>query len=685
MTSKNYFSGKDIQFNFKNLINWKKIAPLFRDVKSKNNPNGNMSLEDAVEEFSYPLTIIGKISAELLEKSAKETDEIGARLENGKVLYTKGHIEAMSQLKGSDLIGINLKEEFGGFNMPVTVYMMGLEMLCEADASIMTTYALNPGVGMMMQKYAPKNLQQEYVPGIAKGDISGSMALTESDAGSDLGGILVKSLKDTNTKAIKEEGKDYWKLNGEKIFISNGNGDVSLVLARSDPKTNGTTKGLSIYLVPRIIEENGKTIENFKLTRLEHKMGIKGSVTATLQFGGSVGYLIGKEGDGMNHMFDLMNEARLGVGAQALGIAQKCLEESIEYATTIRKQFGKFIGNHELVADKIFDMETGVIAMRSLLYRACEYKDLYEGHEKKSGIFEEKLNYLKANKKEIDALTKEKENLGEEKNIELEKRIEMLNNKIKCLQDKIRGLDYKTLKEELSIEKKQANKYKYLAREMVPLVKYFLAEEGERIASDNVQIHGGMGYMKEMPAERHYRDIRITNIYEGTSQMQALLAVKDISKSKVIPYLESISSLARGAGSIFKSDLEKKAAKAETYYNKTIDYLARQVGFVNLIKIKFRLPGLNKKKIDYATTYSMLSAERFTRLKTYKIISDILLEQAKEFPERKIFAERFIDTYLPKMGDESKAIRSGNVSTFKYRDEYLKPLMEENTNQFKNK
>ena len=249
------------------------------------------------------------------------------------------------------------------------------------------------------------------------------------------------------------------------------------MLARSDQDQSGT-KGLSMFLVPRFIEKDSHRINNFKIETIEHKLGIKGSPTCELSFDSSTGYLVGEEGQGLKQMFYLMNEARLGVSAQALGVAQKAYEEAKAYASE-RVQFGKPIIQHELIADKLYDMETDIIAMRSLIYKACEYDDLKEGYKEK---------------------LKELEDGSHEK---------------------------------LKIEKLY-RRYTYLARDMVPLVKYFASEKSFQIARDNLQIHGGNGYTEDFPAEMHLRDSIITTIYEGTSQIQALMSVRDtLKKSKV--------------------------------------------------------------------------------------------------------------------------------------------------------
>lgn len=587
MAKKSYFLEEDIQFHFKNTVNWKKIVPLYEEL------DNNFKLEDAVAMYEATLKELGTISANELAETAKESDEVGAKLENGEVVYTEGFKQGLKAFKESDALALNVKREYSGPGMPGIINVINMEMLCKADPAFMTVYAFYAGVAKTLEAFASEEMKKEYIPKLALGECNGSMSLTESDAGSDLGQI----------RTTAENKGNHWEITGNKIFISNGNGELSLVLARSDPKTEGKTDGLSMYLVPRFIEKDGNKTANFKLERLEHKLGIRGSPTLELSFDKSTGYLVGKEGEGLKEMFYLMNEARLGVAVQALGIAQKALEEAKEYSTQ-RVQFGKPIGKHELLADKLLDMETDVKAIRSMIYKAAEYEDM------KTGL-EGKLKNFNGNKEEKAKL------------------------------------------------EKQFKKYKFLAREMIPLIKYFAAEKSVQIARDNVQIHGGNGYTTEYAAEMHLRNSVITAIYEGTSQIQALMAMGDTLKSsKAIPYLEGWRSAYKNIRNFFKRPLDFTKNIAENYLNESVDYLRRPFFIAKLKK--------DKKLEAKALSYAMLSAEKLTRLKTYKVITDILVEEAKKFPERKPLAERFIRNYFPEMRKEYGMICSGDKTTLKY-------------------
>ncbi|MBM3200322.1 hypothetical protein FJZ53_05265 [Candidatus Woesearchaeota archaeon] len=587
MAKKSYFLEEDIQFHFKNTIDWKKIAPLYEELDDK------FKLEDAVGMYNATLKELGTISANELEETAKESDEVGAKLEDGEVVYTEGFKQGLKAFKESDALALNVKREYSGPGMPGIVNVINMEMMCKADPAFMTVYAFYAGVAKTLEASASEEMKQKYIPMLVSGECNGSMSLTEPDAGSDLGQI----------RTLAENKGDHWEVTGNKIFISNGNGELSLVLARSDPKTEGKTGGLSMYLVPRFIEKNGKKATNFKLERLEHKLGIKGSPTLELSFDKSIGYLVGKEGDGLKQMFYLMNEARLGVSVQALGIAQKALEEAKEYANQ-RVQFGKAIGKHELLADKILDMETDVKAIRSLIYKAAEYEDI------KTGL-EDKLKNFTGNKEEKAKL------------------------------------------------QRQFKKYKFLAREMIPLIKYFAAEKSIQIARDNVQIHGGNGYTTEYNAELHLRNAVITAIYEGTSQIQSLMAMGDTLKSsKVLPYVESFKSVGRLCKALVKGKMGSNVIFAQDYFNRAVDYMKRPFAIAKLKK--------DRKAEAKALSYAMLYSERLTKLKAYKTVIEILVDEAKKFPERKPLAERFIRNYMPEMRKESEFICSGDKTTLDY-------------------
>lgn len=584
MAKKSYFLNDDIQFHFKNTINWNHLIPLYEDLDE------NFKLNQAIDMYNDTLKELGTIAANELEETALDSDKTGVELSDGGVIITEGFTKALKAFKDAEALALNVKPEYGGVGMPGSIHMINIEMISMADPAFMTMYAFYSGVSKTLEVFGSEEIKKKYIPLLVRGDCGGSMSLTEPDAGSDLGNI--------RTKAEKKD--DHWEISGNKIFITNGGGELTLVLARSDPEAKGT-KGLSMFLVPRFIEKDGKKEKNFSIETIEHKLGIRASPTCELLFDKSIGYLVGEEGAGLKQMFFLMNEARLGVSVQALGIAQKAYEEAKEYASG-RVQFGKPIIQHELIADKLFDMETDIKAMRSFIYKACEYEDLKEGYRYR--------------------------------------------------------LEKQDSEKDKSLLEKKHSRYKYLAREMIPIVKYFVTEKSIQIARDSLQIHGGNGYTTDYPAEMHLRDSIITTIYEGTSQIQALMALNDtLKRSKIFPVVQLFKNFGKRIGCIFTSFLKRKLIKAEIEFSKAVCYLKRPFIFAKLFG--------NKKKEKAALSYAMLCAERLTRLKAYMTIIKILVDEASRFKQRKTTARRFIRNYLPEIKKESKIIRSGDKGTLK--------------------
>lgn len=560
---KNFFWNKDIKFHFGNTINWGKIVPLYEEKGT--------SLKEALDMYKLALDQLGTIMVTELVETAKDTDEFGTEFieKEQKVIYSEGFKNTLKTLKKYGYMALDVKREYEGPGMPGIVHMINLEMMARADPAFMISYSFYSAVAKTLEQFATEELKEKYIPKLVSGECAGSMAMTESEAGTYVGGIVTKAEKNDNN----------WELSGQKIFITNGDAELSIVLARSDPDSKGL-KGLSMFLVPRFIEKEDKKVNNFRIGRLEHKMGIRGSSTAELNYEKTIGYLVGKEGEGMKQMFHLMNKERLAVAAQSLGLAEVALKTTKEYAKQ-RVQFDKPICEHEPVADKLFDMETDVKAMRSLFYKAIEYDDIKAGLEDKLKNFE-----------------------GEER---------------------------KELEQEFK-------KYSYLARELIPLAKYFITERCIEICRDAIHLHGGYGYITETGVERYLRDSVIMPIYEGTSQAQALMAVKDMIKSEN-PYLELDDNILKSEDS-----LDKQLVEAKTELNKAIDYL--------------------KKETE---PYVRLYSESFTRLKACTMMAKFLVEEAKQFPERRIVAERFLQKHMDKdIKVESAAICSGDKSTLDY-------------------
>lgn len=407
--------------------------------------------QDAIDNYRKVLEIVGDIAGNFIAPRAPGVDEEGCHFEDGKVRYAKGTQESLEQLTKAELMGFTLPRRYGGLNFPTTLYIMAIEMVSRAEASLMNLFGLQD-IAETINKYGDEAQRQEFLPQFASGAATGAMALTEPDAGSDLQSVNMQAYQD-------ESGQ--WRLKGVKRFITNGNGDILLVLARSEPGTKDG-RGLSMFAC------YGK--DHIKVRRIENKLGIHGSPTCELQFNDTPAQLVGKRKFGLiKYVMDLMNGARLGIAAQAMGIAQAAYEEALAYAKA-REQFGKSIFNIPVVTNMLLEMRVTLESDRSLLYSAAQWVDL-------RNKLEEKIEHLKAEGKD---------------------------------------------QSDSNARLKEASR---MAALLTPMTKYVLTEKANRIAYDALQIHGGTGYMKEFNIERLTRDARITNIYEGTSQLQIVAAI----------------------------------------------------------------------------------------------------------------------------------------------------------------
>jgi len=362
----NYFTdNKDLVFHFDNLKLEEIVKVLEEDYTQKDKfPFAPVDYEDAMDSYRRVLEVVGDISANFIAPRAESVDQEGNVLKDGKVIYAKGTRESLEKLSQAELMGMTLPREYGGLNFPTTIYMMAIEMVSRADASLMNLFGLQD-IAETINRYGSEEQKKEFLPGFASGKFTGAMALTEPDAGSDLQSVKLMAYQD-------ESGT--WRLKGVKRFITNGCGDVLLVLARSEPGTKDA-RGLSLFVC--------YGDDTVVVRRIENKLGIHGSPTCELQFNDTPAQLVGKRRFGLiKYVMDLMNGARLGVSAQALGIAQAAYEEALKYAKE-RIQFGKPIYNIPAVTNMLIDMRISLEACRSLLYSTSYWVDLKNALEKK--------------------------------------------------------------------------------------------------------------------------------------------------------------------------------------------------------------------------------------------------------------------------------------------------------------
>ncbi len=450
--------------------------------------------QDAKEGYREVLNLIGEIAAQVIAPLAPDVDKEGCVLKDGVVTYPKGIQHDMEVLRRSNLMGFTLPRKYGGLNLPIFVYSIAIEMVSQADASLMNIFGLQD-IADTINDFAGEDLKGKYLPRFTSGEVTGAMALTEPDAGSDLQAVQLK--------AIYDETEGMWHLNGMKRFITNGCGDVLLVLARSEPGTRDG-RGLSMFLCEKD--------ESLVVRRIEDKLGIHGSPTCELQFNNTKAHLVGKRKMGLiRYVLSLMNGARIGVAAQGLGIAQASYLEGLDYARA-REQFGTPIVKMPLVYEMLLNARVSIEAARLLLYDTSIIVDMKKGY---------------------DLLVEHADSPSQ--------------------------------------ELRQTSKYyTSLAALLTPMSKYIATEYANKIAYDMLQVHGGTGYMRDFNIERHYRDARITNIYEGTTQLQYVGAIGGVTRHIMNPELEKFES---GFTEDFQRTYLKSLRESRVLLDAAIEYV----------------------------------------------------------------------------------------------------------------
>lgn len=433
--------------------------------ESKKWEQAPLDYEDAIDTYDKVLEIMGDICGNTLAANAESVDHDGPTLVDNHVIYAKGTQENIDALQRAGLFGMSLPRKYDGLNLPMVPYVMAAELVSRADGGFSNIWGLQD-CAETLHEFGNDEILQEFLPRINQGETM-AMDLTEPDAGSDLQAVQLK--------ATYDEKSGMWLLNGVKRFITNGDAHISLVLARSEDGTQDG-RGLSLFVYDR--KDGGFTIR-----RIENKMGIKGSPTCELVFKNAPAKLVGDRKLGLiKYVMSLMNSARLGVGAQSVGIAEAAYREAVKYAGE-REQFGKPIIKFPAIFEMLTNMRVKVEAIRSLLYETSRYVDMYKA-----------LNQTSS---------------------------------------------HRTLSPE---ERTELKMYQRLADSFTPLLKLFSSEYCNQIAYDAIQVHGGTGFMKDFPVERIYRDARITTIYEGTSQLQVVAAIRSVINGSYLNRIREFES-----------------------------------------------------------------------------------------------------------------------------------------------
>lgn len=552
-------------------------------------------VEEGLEFYQGALEEIGKFAAQEVRPKASELDREGVAFSSGEVTLPptlQSHLKKCVEL---GVFSAQVSRQYGGINLPQAVQIQFLEMLAQACPNTSLTVAAF-SMASFISKWGNEEQKNRILPQLMTNSWQTAMALTEPDAGSDLGKL--------RTSGVRRG--DHYVVNGTKRFITNGNADIVFTLVRTDPQSSGL-KGLSVLIIPKVAE--GRS--NIKVTKIEEKICLHSSPTCELAFEDSVGELLGPEGDGFKVMLDLMNEARLAMAALATGIATAALEEAKAYAKQ-RVTWDKPIIQHALVADMLYEMELEIKAMRSMVMEAACCADLLTIAEKKG--------------------------------------------------------DHTAIK-----------KWKKRYRRLTPLCKYYCCEKAVTIAKNALQLFGGYGVCREYPAERLWRESIIYPIYEGTSQIQSLMVLKDTLKDVAQHAPGFLGSLA-GAWAEAKVSLDPVKSSLLHARNE-LNQAIRKI-LLSIIKDKFKadIEDLKQSKIQEFLkefslnlltektdlTFPFLSSERLTRITCDYYALKCLSDNSGKDSERRDFILDFSELVLPRMKMENTYLAGRISSTLKF-------------------
>jgi alkylation response protein AidB-like acyl-CoA dehydrogenase len=597
---------EDLQYYLQDGIDWDTVTAVCE--LGYRSEGGWKSAAEALSFYRDVATMIGELVAEEIAPHAAEIDRQGIRFAGGEAGYPPRLQAIFDRIAELGLHGMNLPRELGGMNAPMLLYFVAAELIGRADVSVMSHYGFHGGVAMAMLVLSLLEGSTEVDPAtgkilrtrwpaqiaeVASGRAWGSMDITEPDAGSDMAAL----------RTVGKEGADgRWTVTGQKIFITSGHGKYHFVIARTekasgpdDPKAG--LGGLSMFLVPAYRDEpDGRRTRLATLDRLEEKLGHHGSATVAITFDHTPAELVGKRGEGFRQMLEIMNHARLAVGFESIGLCEAALRMARAYAAE-RKSMGKTLDRHEMIADYLDEMETDLLGLRALAFH---------------GAFHEEM----AHKKDFFG---------------------------------------KFLPTPPSPEEIKA--HRAASRRAMPLLKYLAAEKAVEMARRCVQIHGGNGYMREFGAEKLLRDAMVMPIYEGTSQIQALMAMKDTLGGLLKTPQAFVKRLAqtRWRALWARDPLERRVARIQQLSLAAQQHLATRTVAAKVAAVQGQPLGSWRRtllrpwnpKRDFAS--ALLHAERLTRLLADELIAEVLLDQARRHPQRRPILERHLDRAEPRV------------------------------------
>jgi len=608
----NFFKDNDdLRYYFERGIDWNEIVR----INELNGPEaaGFSSEDEIVEFYGQVAEMLGEFVATEIAPHVAAIDDEGVRLEDGEAVVPAKVDEIFDKIKGLELHGMCLPRELGGMNAPLLLYMINTELFGRADVSIMAHYGFHGGMAAAMlvfsllegstefdpeTKTITKTRFGDYIAEIVRGDAWGCMDITEPNAGSDMARLSAVG---------EQDGDGNWYVTGQKIFITSGHGKYHFVIARTEKVADpddplSGLKGLSMFLVPTYEEdEDGNRRRIVEMDRLEHKLGHHSSVTASLQFDRAPAHLIGQRGEGFRYMLLLMNGARLGVGFECIGVMEAAYRLALAYAQE-RPSMGKTIDQHEMIADYLDEMRTDTQGIRAIAMRAAEAEEIAQ-----------KIRMRLKLAPPTDEVERKRLERSEKKNSRL-------------------------------------------ARRITPLLKYLASEKAVEHARRCVQIHGGNGYTTEYGAEKLLRDAMVMPIYEGTSQIQSLMAMKDTLMGIMKNPQAFARKLAQARWRALSSGdaLERRVAKIQALSMSAQRHLMTKTATDKLTSLSGKpitewpdrfLKNWDPKK-DFS--YAMLHAERLTKLLADEVICETLLMQAKRHPDRREILERYLDRAEPR-------------------------------------
>jgi alkylation response protein AidB-like acyl-CoA dehydrogenase len=592
----------ELQFYLDGGIDWSLLASLtehgYRD------PDGFKNLDEARAFYRDVLSMVGEFAARDVAPFVAELDRQEFRIEAGEVVVPPRLSAVFDKLAGLGLHGLNLPRELGGMNAPMLLYFINCELLARADVSVMAHHGFHGGTAMAMlvlslmegstevERSTGRILRTRWPQEIA--EIIGGQAWGSMDITEPDAGSDMAALR-----ATASEGPDGWTLTGEKIFVTSGHGKYHFVIARSEPpgEDGAGLQGLSLFMVPAYRDEPGGTRTRLStIHRVEDKLGKHASATVALGFERTPAELVGKRGEGFRLMLEFMNHARLGVGFEAIGLCEAARRMASAYAAE-RRSMGKPLDRHEMIADYLSEMEADIVGLRALAMHAAFQDEVAY----KLGVF--------------GALDMSAEEAA-----------------------------------------KRARVHSSRARRATPLLKYLAAEKAVQMARRCLQIHGGNGYMKEFGAEKLVRDALVLPIYEGTSQIQALMAMKDTLGAIIKApqqFLKRVAA-ARWRALSARDPLEARVAGLQQLCLSAQQHLITRTMAAKVRTVRKKpLPSWRAElfsqwnpKRDFA--FALLHAERLTLMLADEAIAEALLAETQVHPERGVWLERYLERAEPR-------------------------------------